>query len=396
MENLTKYLEDPKFIKWVVNPDNELNIWWKNYQKSNSGEKQNIKLAKKIIQKLQTTDKNLSDNGKTFLFNRIMTNVDKHLRYRKIIGRTVGFVKYAAIAIVFFSLGVILFHQKENYKPHFTAENLSEPMQTDEAMLIRSDGVNILLTDKKSVIEHRKDGNVLINNRLVDESLPLGKEPTEMNQLVIPYGKMSELTLPDGTFVCLNAGSRLIYPTLFTDKTREVFLVGEAFFIVKHDKLKPFVVKTTDLSVRVMGTRFNISAYSSDNVIETVLTEGLVKLEHNNAGIFSGTTELKTGQLATFDKATRTTQVKTVDTEPYILWKDGLYKFESTDLSRVIKKLERYFNIRFNYENPFLGSIKISGKLELTDSRETVLESVSKAASVNITKIRMDYYEISK
>ncbi len=396
MENLIKYLDDPKFIKWVVNPDNELNIWWQNYQAANPGEKQKIKLAKKIIQKLQTNDKILSEKGKTLLFNGIMANVERHEHLRKLTRFTVGFLKYAVIAFLFFSLGVILFHKKENYKPYFTTENVPEPMQANEAMLIRSDGVSILLTDKKSVIEHREDGNVLVNNRIIEESRSTGKEPTEMNQLVIPYGKNSELTLPDGTFVYLNAGSRLIYPTLFADKTREVFLVGEAFFIVKHDKLKPFVVKTTDISVRVLGTRFNISAYSSDNVIETVLTEGMVKLEHNDAGIFSGTTELKTGQLATFNKATRTTQVKTVDTEPYILWKDGLYKFESTDLSRVVKKLERYFNIRFNYENPFLGSIKISGKLELTDSRETVLESVAKAASVKITNIRMDYYEISK
>jgi ferric-dicitrate binding protein FerR (iron transport regulator) len=83
-----------------------------------------------------------------------------------------------------------------------------------------------------------------------------------------------------------------------------------------------------------------------------------------------------------------------VDIENHTLWKENLLKFESTDLSRVVKRLERYYNIRFKYNDPFLGGIKITGKLDLGDSRESVLENVADAASVKILKIGDGYFEI--
>jgi len=179
-------------------------------------------------------------------------------------------------------------------------------------------------------------------------------------------------------------------------KPARFFFVGEAYFEVKHNEKQPFVVQTTDIRVRVLGTQFNVSAYPSDNIIETVLTEGKVRLEQNSTGMFSQTTDLMPGQLAAFSKTERTTRLEEVDIENYTLWTEGLLKFESTDLSRVVKRLERYFNIRFRYEDPFLGGIKITGKLELTDSREAVLENVAAVASVKIIKTGDNYYEISK
>jgi len=212
--------------------------------------------------------------------------------------------------------------------------------------------------------------------------------------LIIPYGKTSEVLLPDGTKVFLNAGSRLVYPENFTGKTREVFLVGEAFFDVKHDKSHPFIVQIDDLRIKVLGTRFNVSAYQTDNVVETVLAEGKVSMEQNNAGLFDKATELMPNQLASFDRTTKETDVKTVDTDNYILWTEGLLKFESTDLSRITKRLERYYNIRFHFSEPLLGGLRISGKLQLEEDRDEVCERVARAASVKIVKKGEDLYEI--
>jgi transmembrane sensor len=155
-------------------------------------------------------------------------------------------------------------------------------------------------------------------------------------------------------------------------------------------------VQTSDIRIRVLGTRFNVSAYPTDDVIETVLTEGKVRLEQNYSGMFPETTEMKPGQMAAFNKNQRTMQIKTVVTDHHTLWRESLLKFESTDLSRVVKNLERYFNIRFKYNDPFLGGIKISGKLELSENRETVLGNVADVASLKISKIGENYYEISR
>jgi len=395
MENISKYLDDKRFIQWVFSPGNELDNWWKSFETSNPQEKENIQLARRILQKLRTSDKELSENEKIILFTRILKQVEDQQQGQKTRKIFIGLLKYAAVAILFFSIGALLFYQKDNFNPQFYTREISEPVHSDEARLIRPGGDNILLSETNSRIEHR-DGQVVVNDNIVeDRGSPLQGTP-ELNQLVIPYGKTSEIILPDGTHVFLNAGSRLIYPDFFVDKTREVFLVGEAYFAVEHNEKQPFVVQTTDIRVRVLGTQFNVSAYPSDNIIETVLTEGKVRLEQNNTGMFSQTTDLMPGQLAAFSKTERTTRLEEVDIENYTLWTEGLLKFESTDLSRVVKRLERYFNIRFRYEDPFLGGIKITGKLELTDSREAVLENVAAVASVKIIKTGDNYYEISK
>jgi transmembrane sensor len=396
MENITVYLENKQFIRWVFSPGHELDAWWKAFETANPHEKENILLARRILQKLHTNDKELTEDEKIILFTRILKQVENDRPIQKNRKFIASFLKYAAVAILFFSIGALLFYQKNNFNPQFIYQEYSEPLSTGDAKLIRPSGESIILNSKNSVIEHRNDGQVIVNNELKEtESLPKKGVP-EMNQLIIPYGKTSEIILADGTRVWLNAGSRLIYPEFFIDKNREVFLIGEAYFEVLQDDKKPFVVQTSDIRIRVLGTRFNVSAYPTDDVIETVLTEGKVRLEQNYSGMFPETTEMKPGQMAAFNKNQRTMQIKTVVTDHHTLWRESLLKFESTDLSRVVKNLERYFNIRFKYNDPFLGGIKISGKLELSENRETVLGNVADVASLKISKIGENYYEISR
>jgi len=396
MERISKYLEDKRFIQWVFSPGNELDEWWKSFEASNPKEKENIQLARRILQKLHTTDKELSEDEKIMLFTQILKQVEKQQERRKVRKIIGSFLKYAAVAVLFFFIGALMFYRQNNFNPQFQTQEITEPIHSDEARLIRPDGENIILSEENSRIEHKQDGQVVVNNNIIESSASSQSGTPQINQLVIPYGRTSEIILPDGTHVFLNAGSRLIYPDFFADKNREVFLVGEAFFNVKHNEKQPFVVQTTDIRVRVLGTQFNVSAYPSDNIIETVLTSGKVRLEQNNTGIFSETTDLRAGQLAAFNKTERTTQLKDVDIENYTLWKENLLKFESTDLSRVVKRLERYSNVRFRYPDPFLGGVKITGKLDLSNSREFVLEYVADAATVKISAIGEGYYEITK
>jgi transmembrane sensor len=396
MENISKYFEDKHFIEWVFCANDQLDEWWKNFEAGNPQERENIQLARRILQKLHTSDKELSEKEKIMLFTRILKRIEKHQQVRKSRKLVTSFMKYAVVAILFFSIGALLFYQKNNFNPQFSTLETTEPVLENEARLIRPGDEDILLTEKNSQIEYRQDGKVVINNDVVAATQSTEKGVPEMNQLVIPYGKTSELLLPDGTKVWLNAGSRMVYPEFFVDKTREVFLVGEAYFDVENNEKQPFVVQTTDIRIKVLGTQFNVSAYPSDNVIETVLTEGKITLEQNNSKLFGETTELIPGQLAAFHKTERTTALCSVDPENYTLWKVGLLKFESTDLSRLIKKLERYYNIRFRYDDPFLGMIKISGKLDLTETQEKVLNNVADAATINIDKLSNDFYMISK
>ena len=234
----------------------------------------------------------------------------------------------------------------------------------------------------------------MVNNDTINSDNAIPTPEMAMNQLIIPYGKTSEVMLSDGTKVFLNAGSRLVYPENFTGKTREVFLVGEAFFEVKHDMDHPFIVQLSDLRVKVLGTRFNISAYPSDNVIETVLTEGKVDLEKKHAGLLDKSIEMVPDQLASFNRTSQETTLRKVNTDDYTLWTAGILKFESADLNRITKRLERFYNIRFEYGSPLLGGLRISGKMELKEDKDEICYRIARVASVKIIKKGDNLYEI--
>ncbi|WP_372650319.1 FecR family protein, partial [Draconibacterium sp.] len=137
------------------------------------------------------------------------------------------------------------------------------------------------------------------------------------------------------------------------------------------------------------GTKFNVSAYPEDNSIQTVLTEGRVEILQSDAGFFDESVVLKPGQLAIWSKSYDRAKVYNVDTDYYTMWKEGLLSFFDTDLNRIVKKLERYYNIRFEYSDPLDGTIKISGKLDVaTDQQEVFdyLESLTGLAFVKINE----------
>ena len=396
MEQLSKYLENKNFIAWVFEPDATLEAWWVQFATENPDEKRNIQLARNLLRNFRTTNKVLTEEAKILLFAKVLKQVEEKHHSGRIRKMVVGFMKYAAVAILFFSFGVLLFYKQNKFNPQRFSQKLAETVPGDIAKLIRANGKDILLKDSKSVIQYRTDGRLVVNNDTLNVEQTIPTAELAMNQLIIPYGKTSEVLLPDGTRVFLNAGSRLIYPENFSGKTREVFLVGEAYFDVKHDLNHPFIVQLNDLRVKVLGTRFNISAYSADNIIETVLAEGKVSMEKNNAGLFDKVTELVPGQLASFDRTIQSINLKSVDANNYILWTKGLFQFESTDLSRITKRLERYYNIRFEYKDPLLGGLRISGKMELKDDKDEICDRIARAASVRIMKKGDNLYEILK
>jgi ferric-dicitrate binding protein FerR (iron transport regulator) len=215
-----------------------------------------------------------------------------------------------------------------------------------------------------------------------------------MNQLVIPYGNQSRIVLSDNTIVWLNAGSRLVYPTLFKGKIREVLLFGEAYFEVAKNPDQPFIVKTSNLDIRVLGTKFNISTYAEDNVIQTVLKEGSVAVRRIGAGFFEKDIVLVPNQMALFDKTTGDTRIQEVDPNYYTLWTKGLISFDEIDLVRVIKKLERFYNISVKFSDPQKEMIRISGKLDLKRSRKEVMEYLEKVSSSRFDQVNENQYTI--
>ncbi|MDX9882223.1 MAG: DUF4974 domain-containing protein [Prolixibacteraceae bacterium] len=163
-------------------------------------------------------------------------------------------------------------------------------------------------------------------------------------------GMVSELVLPDGTHVWLNAESRLSYPLNF-DGTREVNLSGEAFFDVPEDTELPFVVITGTINVEVFGTSFNVTNYPDEDMTGVVLKTGKV-------GLFSGEYRNKKelgallpNQQALFKRSSKKLFVNDVSMEKYTAWKDGVLMFADDPMDEVARKLSRWFNVEFVLES---------------------------------------------
>jgi transmembrane sensor len=397
MENLSNYFENKTFIQKVFESSPESELWLKQFEADHPDEKNNILLARKILSQFRITHKSLTEEDKILLFSQVIKQLEEKQRAGKTRAILVTLLKYAAVALLFFSIGALMFYKRDAISPEFFSQGIPEINHDNSAKLIRSTGENILLEQDNPVIEHSADGNLQIDSKLVATSGDNKIKPgNTFNQLIIPYGRTSQVTLSDGTRVFLNAGSRLVYPEVFTGSTREVLLTGEAFFDVKTDSKTHFIVQTSDLRIKVLGTRFNLSAYPSDNFVEAVLASGKISLTRNDAGFFDKPVELVPGQLASFNRKTMETSVRIVDTDNYILWTEGVVKFESTHLNRILKRMERYYNVSFQFKDPLLGTLQISGKLELKDELAETIERVALAAEVKIEKTAEGIYVVRK
>lgn len=181
------------------------------------------------------------------------------------------------------------------------------------------------------------------------------------NTLTTPIGGQYKITLPDGTKAWLNSASSLRYPTAFTGKERRVVLTGEAYFEVSDRAGQPFVVDARGTTVQVLGTHFDVMAYTDEPAVNTTLVEGKVRV---TAGTQSAILEL--GQKAIADNGVRVVEA---DTDKETAWIDGFFQFDETDLPTLMRQLKRWYGIEPVYDGNGNGRLfggRISRNLNLS------------------------------
>jgi transmembrane sensor len=231
------------------------------------------------------------------------------------------------------------------------------------------------------------------------------------SELIVPMGSHVQFYLSDGTAVTLNAGSRFKYDNRFGIKDRVVQLEGEGYFKVAKDAERPFIVKTSYLSVTALGTEFNVKAYSDDKTIETTLVEGSLKVEEITAKSMAKVMVLIPNQKLTFYKEDSTmvdesgnpeekpknniqslqvqksiaiprSVTENVNVEPVISWKENRWIFEKQSLSQIAVELERKFDVQINFESERLKTFRFTGII-IAEPIEQVLEVMSITAPIN-------------
>ena len=226
-------------------------------------------------------------------------------------------------------------------------------------------------------------------NETVDQDITEDK----FNKMIVPFGKRSTITLSDGTKVWLNSGSTLIFPPVFQGRSREVQLIGEAYFDVIHNIEKPFYVKTDAFEMKVYGTKFNIQSYKQDNASSVILVEGLVSMkskDKNAKEVF-----LAPSQRAIIVDGSRSIQIDDLeDVGEYTSWIEGYLSFSDEDLTHLLKQVSRYYNVDIDVSTT-MNVDKIFGKLDLKDDIEKVLDGISFISNTKYKKTgnRYEFYQ---
>ena len=191
-----------------------------------------------------------------------------------------------------------------------------------------------------------------------------------------PMGAQTKVVLPDQSVVWVNAGSTLRYGSDFNTSGRSVQLDGEAYFEITRDSLKPFIVKSKKLDIKVLGTSFNVKAYGMDEMTDVTLVSGKVNVSLRDEVAHAGDVTLTPNRKLSFNKQTNKVRVSEVDAKDALSWMDGSLKFSEQPFMSIAKDLERKFNVRIRVESDLLRKEIFSGSFTKDYSLDKILREV--------------------
>jgi len=200
-----------------------------------------------------------------------------------------------------------------------------------------------------------------------------------VQQIFVPRGQRMNITLPDGTLVWLNSLTKISYNPLFSKGQRIVNLDGEAYFEVKRNEKKPFIVQTSKGNIEVLGTKFNVEAYGSSSKLVTSLMEGSVKF---SAGVHS----VVLSPLQKIQLTDRGMQLSTITSLDDYTWREGLISFTDASFEELMEKFEKYYGYKIIIENQKVRKLRRSGKFRLSDGINYALDVLKKDMNFSYTR----------
>ncbi|MGS2740992.1 FecR family protein [Sinomicrobium sp. M5D2P17] len=269
--------------------------------------------------------------------------------------------KYAAVLVI----GLLSFY----FYTYITdtpgsREGPKEGKKSNDIVLIANNGTQEIIPEQEEELSYLSPAE-----RNVEED-------TAYHTILVPRGRVFSLVLSDSTKIRLNAETRIRYPGKFlpTEETRTVYIEGEAFFEVAHNKEQPFIVKSGGLEIEVLGTKFNVSSYASNAAINTTLVDGSVKV--SSPGEQAPPVVLRPSQQATYDKKTTLMEVFDVDTGMYTAWTDKRIVFDNEPFRDIILKIERIYDVDIVNKLPDTGQEHFTGEFGREDSIKDILKII--------------------
>lgn len=324
--NIIDLLKNEYFVQWVIAPTDESMHYWSKWLVAHPNRKPDVALAKQLI---NSGEYAINEKMPEQHYSHVLENIVSYSQERKIKGRKSVSISWNNLRIAASILLVITIGIFTKYYSDITEPDASSDIST----------------------------------------------VTKFTE----WGQKRIILLPDGSEVKLNSGSTIIFPKEFLGNNREVELIGEAFFDILKNPEKPFIVKTKSLNTIVLGTSFNVSAYSYDQTTLVTLLEGKVNVMPVKSEASSSTEQLILipGEQASLDLSSGRFSKKEVELKEHLGWKDGVLYFNREPLNQVFTRLSKWYGVEFDVSDQLLkANCRLDGEFN-NESLETVLKSIS-------------------
>lgn len=333
-------------------------------------------VLRKMIEDLREKDAQPSAEVDENLWNRIKDDIDrKRKQRRRYILLSAGVAAACLLLLAMLRFGFFPAHEKsiDYLSLHLDTNKIN--VNTQEILLITDDESKYEIKNNAR-IAYKNNGTVQIDKEAIntkEEAAPERKTAApEFNSLIVPKGRRTQLFLADGSHLWVNSNSRIIYPSHFDKKRREIFVEGEIYIEVKHNETWPFVVKTSHFDVQVYGTSFNVCTYKEEEEASVVLAEGHVKVkdrQNNKVDMLPNEyVPVVNGNIGA---------KKTVDVQEYISWTKNFLILNQEPLEKLFSRIERYYGITITY-TPEAGKLRLTGKLDIKeDNIEEIMQTIA-------------------
>lgn len=311
--------------------------------------------------------------------NDILTGLLDHIDFPKT--RKINYKRWLAAASVVLMLGAGALFLTRQHTDNLIAQKIVPG--SNKAILVLANGSKIALNDAVNGQIAQQNGlrvSKSANGQLVYEVTGAMDQNTEpsYNTMETPRGGQYQLILADGTKVWLNAASSIKYPLNFTNaKERRVELNGEAYFEVAHNKALPFRVVTGKQVVEVLGTHFDVNAYTDEQDTKTTLLQGSVRITAGTKNAL-----LKPGQEASLTDGFK---VSDVDANMAIDWKNGYFRFDDVDLEAVMRQVARWYDVKVEYTDESVKKESLVAVSTRFAEISTLLKLISQATDTRFT-----------
>lgn len=372
-----EFIDDQFFVDWIKNPTAESDKYWEEYISQHPSEEAYFEQAKYIMTKFLKENKSPKDEDVRNVWSNIQVRINNPAQ--KI--NYINFLSVAASILLIIGIGIGIVYkviEKQGTAVNYNSMAINK-VEGNEVKLILSNNSEKRFTAKDPSVKYNQDGKILVDSLVVSDAYSdFPKSEEAFNQLIVPKGKRSSLTLSDGTRLFLNSGSQAIYPVTFSKKTREIYIKGEAYLEVAHNANCPFVVKTDNLDVKVLGTEFNVKSYPDETISSVVLVKGSVQ-----AIVKSQKIAMRENELLTLNNATEKTSLGKTNVLEYISWKDGWMYCTNERIESIAKKLSRYYDVNIQFAESKVKDMTLTGKLDLQADCSKIFDVISFIAPVN-------------